>query len=211
MKVNVKMMSKFAVQPRKGKPGSAGFDLYLPEESGPLMLPYNSRRRIDTGVVFEVPQKSWVLIAPRSSWSTLNIRLSNTIGVVDPTYSGPDDHLLVDITRGPRLKSFVGIVPDERLLEPPHFKAWFTQQPKNKEETYSVEDLNNRKLVLQKDSFGGVHVFIEDEEVYELYKPGQRFVQVVFLPFEDVELLDTIAEEWGILENRGGYGSSGNS
>jgi dUTPase len=200
----LKCLSKYTAKPKKGKEGSAGFDLYLPLSEGPLFMPYGTRRRIDTGVVLNLDAKSWVLLAPRSSANSRGVRISNTIGIVDPTYSGPNDHLKIDLTRDPKADHFIGKLTDDEFNEVdlPHWLA--TRPHMDKKGTF----YDSSSYTKYQDSLGNHHFFVEVPDHFEIYGQGERFAQMVIIPFHDVTLLQQTLEEWS-GEDRGGYGSSG--
>jgi len=184
--------------------GSVGYDIALPPDFGNLVMPYNSRRTIDTGIVIKPPMKCLVLIVPRSSSRKKGIRISNTIGVVDPSYCGQDDNLIVDLTREPKKSTFVGKVSKEDV--PNNRDACqayctlhdFEPHLKNRMFLQSYYDPDKREY----------HIYEEGEDDLVVYGKGERFCQILFLPYYKPSLLEAKLEEFGI-ENRGGFGSTG--
>lgn len=71
--------------------GSVGYDLYATDT---VEIPPESLRLIRLGVIVAPPPGWFVAIVPRSStFRKLGILQSNSFGVVDPTYCGPDDEV----------------------------------------------------------------------------------------------------------------------
>lgn len=78
--------------PHVGSAQAAGFDLrvFLGENPRDDMTSINpgETKVIRTGLKFEIP-KDWVgLIMPRSSTGKLQVKLENTVGVIDSDYRG---------------------------------------------------------------------------------------------------------------------------
>lgn len=71
--------------PVRAKVGDAGADLKLKEDV--FLLP-NRKMRVGTGVKVEIPPGYVGLVVPRSSSGKLDIRLANTVGVIDSGYRG---------------------------------------------------------------------------------------------------------------------------
>jgi deoxyuridine 5'-triphosphate nucleotidohydrolase len=69
--------------PSVGTAGSAGIDLYLPENC--LLYPF-TKTLIDLRIGFEIPVGYVGLLAQRSSTGKLDIRLANTVGWIDSDY-----------------------------------------------------------------------------------------------------------------------------
>lgn len=196
--IEVEVCGKFGIEPVQAEPGSVGYDIRLPEHEGALVLPYNTRRSIDTGIIIRPPMKCWILISPRSSSRKRGIRISNTIGIVDPSYQGPDDHLIVDITREPKKDRFVGRIPRGTYRSPVDKAAWFAER--------GIEPVNVRSAILGSDDH--YHLFVSEPDHYEVYGPGERFAQVLFLPWYRADLVKKHLDQWEGL-NRGGLGSTG--
>ncbi len=70
--------------PTRATPDSAGLDLYAHSETpyGSCMVEYG------TGIAVEIPDGYTGFIFPRSSISGTSMRLSNSVGVLDPDYRG---------------------------------------------------------------------------------------------------------------------------
>lgn len=84
MKVKIKKLHPDAVIPKYAKADDAGLDLFAvrawKDRYGNMCY--------GTGLVVELPKDHVMLLFPRSSISKINLRLSNSVGVVDPGYRG---------------------------------------------------------------------------------------------------------------------------
>lgn len=198
--ITVEVCGKYGVTPFLSEDGSVGYDISLPDDAGCVMLPYDSRRTIDTGILFRVPFKCWVLLAPRSSSRKKNVRISNTIGIIDPSFNGPQDNLQVDLSRESKKRQFLGRVPisdvhDKDKMDQ-HLASWGVTR----------NDILTSVRCPHDNEF---HWFVEEEDDFLVFEPGEKFCQVVFLPFYRADLVEKQLEEWAITENRGGHGSTG--
>lgn len=197
----VQVHGKFGVLPVCMEEGSVGYDIALPEDVD-LVMPYNSRRVIDTGVIIKPPMKCFELVVPRSSSRKRNVRLSNTVGVIDPSYCGPNDTLHVDITRDSKKLNFVGTfqLPDSQT------NVGYSMMLKD------FCDEHNVKLYRASECYDPetrtVHVYEKPEDEFVVYRRGQRFCQVLFIPYYRPDLVESKLEEFE-SENRGGFGSTG--
>lgn len=193
----VEVHGKFGVIPVKKEDGSVGYDIALPEDFGNLVMPPNSRRRVDTGVIIKPPVACFTMVVPRSSSSTKNIRFSNTMGIIDPSYCGQEDTVKVDLTRDCPKSSFHGVYDTQET----NFEAYCKSHDLDLMYASRVED----------PSTGLAHVYIR--EICEndvVYKAGERFCQILFLPFYSPTLAETPLGAFS-TQNRGGYGSTGQS
>ena len=84
MQVKVKKLHPDAVIPRYAKQGDAGLDLTAISKS----FDDNGNTVYDTGLAFEIPEGYVGLLFPRSSNSKTDLRLTNSVGVVDSGYRG---------------------------------------------------------------------------------------------------------------------------
>lgn len=84
MEVRIKKLHPDAVIPKYAKTGDAGLDLTAVTKS------YDRDGNIvyGTGLAFEIPDGYVGLVFPRSSLSSLDIALSNCVGVIDSGYRG---------------------------------------------------------------------------------------------------------------------------
>jgi dUTP pyrophosphatase len=84
MKVNFKKLNDKAVKPKFGKPGDAGADLVA------TSVEWISLYQVvyGTGLAVEIPEGMVGLIFPRSSIRNYDLRMSNSVGVIDSGYRG---------------------------------------------------------------------------------------------------------------------------
>lgn len=84
MEVRIKKLHPDAVIPKYAKAGDAGLDLTAVTKS------YDRDGNVvyGTGLAFEIPDGYVGLVFPRSSLSSLDIALSNCVGVIDSGYRG---------------------------------------------------------------------------------------------------------------------------
>jgi dUTPase len=195
----VSVHGKFGVLPVCMGEGSVGWDIALPEREGNLLMPYNSRRAIDTGIILKPPMKCFVMIVPRSSSRKRGIRISNTIGIVDPSYCGQNDTLIVDLTRDSKKSEYVGTFRHGTVALPLNIVAKLYEDD-TKESSKNLTFLWDKDLCLY-------HLYQEPEDDLLVYKAGERFCQVIFFPWYKPELVEKTLEAFG--EDRGGFGSTG--
>jgi dUTP pyrophosphatase len=73
--------------------GAAAFDLVAAERT---WIPKSEMALIPTGLVVDTPLDHVLLLCPRSSlFSRHGLVLANSVGVIDPDYSGDDDEIKV--------------------------------------------------------------------------------------------------------------------
>lgn len=134
--------------PHKSNPSDVGWDLYCPET---VTLQPGDRKLIDTGLVMQPAPGHFLMIVPRSSSSKpgQTWHLANTVGVVDPSYCGPQDTLKVMVVKAP----------------------------------------------------------YEEPTTKPLFNKGDRFAQVLMIPYSDAPLEEVL--EPPVKEERGGFGSTG--
>lgn len=84
MKVKIKRLHENAVIPKYAKSGDAGLDLTAvsKEYDGDGNTVYS------TGLSFEIPEGYLGLLFPRSSNAITDLRLTNSVGVIDSSYRG---------------------------------------------------------------------------------------------------------------------------
>lgn len=83
--VAVKYLNPDAKAPKQGSKGDAGYDLTLVED---VVLQPGEKLQVSTGISIQVPENCGGFIIPRSSTGKLDIRLANTVGLIDPAYRG---------------------------------------------------------------------------------------------------------------------------
>lgn len=86
--------------PTKANPDDAGFDLYAPRD---IYLQPGDVTVVDLGITVKMdymPSASWFLALPRSSSGfKKGLFLLNTAGVIDQSFCGPDDRLMMLLGR----------------------------------------------------------------------------------------------------------------
>lgn len=140
MKVRFKRLHPDAVIPKYAKPGDAGVDLTaISVDWNP-----NGYYSYDTGLAVEIPEGYVGLIFPRSSIYKTDLKLSNSVGVIDSGYRGS-------------------------------IKANF---------------------------------YYDDFDTTTPYKVGDRIMQLIILPYPQIEL-EEVDELSDTSRGSGGFGSSG--
>lgn len=84
MKINIKKLHPKAQIPVRSTEHAAGFDITATE----ILDSSLDTIRYGTGLAFEIPVGYVGLLAPRSSICKTTLRLSNSIGILDPDYRG---------------------------------------------------------------------------------------------------------------------------
>ena len=84
MQVNYKATHLDAVEPKYAHIGDAGMDLTAVSKS----YDKDGNTVYGTGLAFEVPAGHVMFLFPRSSNSRTDLRLTNSVGVIDSTYRG---------------------------------------------------------------------------------------------------------------------------
>ena len=74
---------KDVLLPRRGTPGSAGYDFYAPER---IVIPAKGSIQFKTGIFSEIDPGYVLLLFPRSGLGMKGIRIANTVGVIDSDY-----------------------------------------------------------------------------------------------------------------------------
>jgi dUTP pyrophosphatase len=88
MNVKIKRIDKSMPLPQYKTSGAAGFDVYARET---VTLNPREVKLIPLNVVLEIPEDTWVLLAPRSSAHKLGITSANSIGIGDRDFCGDND------------------------------------------------------------------------------------------------------------------------
>ena len=205
----VEVHGKYDAIPSKAEEGSVGYDISIPEEEGDLVIPNNCRRIIDTGIVIQPPETCFELVVLRSSSYNQNIRISNTVGVIDPSYCGQDDTIMVSIERGPEQYEFKGKFNylEKGYKSPRNFIArHYMDSPVLSTESRTERSFPDLKWEVHEE--GLIHIFEKKENDPVVYEAGERFCQVLFLPFHKPNLVEKELDHFR-RENRGGFGSTG--
>ncbi len=89
MKLNVKKLSENAVIPTYGTEYSAGADLYVPRDSGKIVINPHKTVLVKLGIAVEIPEGYMGLIFARSGMaSKRSLAPANKVGVIDSDYRG---------------------------------------------------------------------------------------------------------------------------
>ena len=83
LKIKIKKLHENAVVPKYAKSGDAGLDL-----TATTYEHVNGRHVYGTGLAIEIPEGYVGLIFPRSSICKKDLRLTNSVGVIDSGYRG---------------------------------------------------------------------------------------------------------------------------
>lgn len=84
MNIKIKKLHENAVIPKYSKPGDAGMDLTAVE----VKRDTYGNLSYSTGLSVEIPEGYVGLLFPRSSISKTDLRLANSVGVIDSGYRG---------------------------------------------------------------------------------------------------------------------------
>ncbi len=88
MRVKIKRIDKSLPIPEYKTEKAAGFDVYSRET---ITIKPGEVRYIPLNIVLEIPEDSWVLLAPRSSAHKMGITAANSIGIGDGDFCGEND------------------------------------------------------------------------------------------------------------------------
>ena len=85
IEVRYKMLDETAHPPIQATEGSAGYDLTLTKE---LKLVSEAPCTVGLGFAVSIPKGYMGLVVPRSSAHKLQVKLGNTVGIIDSDYRG---------------------------------------------------------------------------------------------------------------------------
>ncbi len=92
MNINIKKLFEDAIIPTKAHTTDAGFDMYVHrtefQVSTKLNLHLYGKFIARTGVAIDIPEGYVGLLFPRSSIYKMDLRQSNSVGVIDAGYQG---------------------------------------------------------------------------------------------------------------------------
>lgn len=97
MKVAVRLKRLYSTihLPKYQSEKAAGFDIAAAEG---YTIEAGECKQINTGLVIETPPGHMLMLAPRSSlYSKKGLILTNSVGIIDEDYCGPDDHILLSL------------------------------------------------------------------------------------------------------------------
>lgn len=99
MEVKVFRVHPDAVIPQRAEDGAAGYDLRAIED---FTIHHGEKVIVRTGLVIQPPEGYHTEILPRSGLAFKhNIMLANNVGLVDRSFSGPDDEIKVMLYMAP--------------------------------------------------------------------------------------------------------------
>lgn len=201
-----------------GHAGSAGIDLITPVDiilpdhiDGPVQFV------VDTGVIIDLEDPQlYYQILPRSSWSKLNLRLANTVGVIDYAYRGPNDTIKVVIERSSpvihRMKKRWDLL-DWMDANDYDYRGYDDNWPiaGNMHKIVKMVPEHLRQFVVYNEEKDTWHFDeIERTRLDEVpFKAGERFCQIVVMRHENTGLNYVPYDSWGHTTSRGGFGSTG--
>lgn len=120
MRLFIKPMCSDFIPPKQSTEGSAGYDIFMPEDGG---IGYDETIKVNLGFASSIPKGHVALIFPRSGvGSKRGLELNNTCGVIDSDYRGEwvatlklkNPHASFAWEKGERLLQFL-IVPVPQL------------------------------------------------------------------------------------------------
>lgn len=125
MKVKIKRIDKELPLPQYQTPGAVAFDLYAREDAE---IEPGETKAVPANVIVCAPAGYMFMVAARSSLAKKKgLMLSNSVGVIDQDYCGPDDevHVLLynfkkepcEIKRGERLGQGIFVKIDKAEWE----------------------------------------------------------------------------------------------
>lgn len=113
MQINVVRLVENARIPTYATPGAAGFDFYSIEYG---QVTYGSPVSFGTGIAMSIPENHALLVFSRSGHGFKdNVRLSNSVGVIDSDYRG---EIKVKLTMDfPSWQNTLTVNPGERIAQ----------------------------------------------------------------------------------------------
>lgn len=94
MEIKIARIREGVALPRYIPESAACFDF---EAAQGVTIQPNEIVRIPTGLVIHVPPGYMLGIAPRSSAPKYGLSMPHSFGIVDPTYCGPEDEILIQV------------------------------------------------------------------------------------------------------------------
>ncbi len=88
MQVFIKRFDKTVPLPKQMTKGSAGFDVYLPED---LEIPAFSTKLVPLNIALKIPKNHFILLVARSSLYKKGVLLANGVGIGDSDFCGDQD------------------------------------------------------------------------------------------------------------------------
>ena len=202
--MQIKIYSKFGEKfaPIRAEIGSVGYDLVAPRD---IYLPHGCECMVDTGIVVDltgVERKLYTELRLRSSTGHKHsIMLKTTTGVIDPSYCGPEDTIKASLFRLPLMEKHLGtFVKDPDLASVP--VAYRLSSTVTDYNVYSFIGTDNKEMIS----------FYEVPRKYPpnnlVFKEGERFAQLLFVPYE-APMVKIVQKDELKPFSRGGIGSTG--
>jgi len=95
MKIRIKRIDGTIELPKYHTLESAAFDLAASEDA---VVAAKEIKLLKTGLIIETPPGYFLMISPRSSVPRKKgLSIPQSIGIVDPDYSGPDDEIMLQV------------------------------------------------------------------------------------------------------------------
>jgi len=189
--------------PLQSPKGNAGYDLYIPEGED-IHMPYNTRRKVDLKVIVETPIPLFMFMLPRSSTGTKNaksVRIANTAGVIDSTYRGQKDNVIVWLERESVKREYIGTL---KFVQSMTYGSVIAQAHRE----FGVPMTGETECIKVAENTYDVFSYPPDKDSTLVFKAGSRFAQCIFIPCADAKLVEAALEEFE-SKNRGGFGSTG--
>lgn len=125
LQIMIKKLRPHAVTPTRGSKWAAGYDLYFcPEDGQDAHIMGFHRMKLGTGIALSIPQGYFGAIYPRSGLAyRQGLRLTNSVGVIDPDYRG---EIMVPLFNDSGMERV--IEPGDRIAQiifEPYSEAWF--------------------------------------------------------------------------------------
>ena len=202
--MQIKIYSKFGPEfaPIRAEIGSVGYDLVSPFD---IYLPHGCQRMVDTGIVVDltgVDKKIYTELRVRSSTGHKHdIMLKTTTGVIDPSYCGPEDTIKASLFRLPLMDKHLGtfVRDPDMALSPVAYRLSANVIDYN---VYTFTGTDNIEMVS----------FYEVAKKYPannlVFKQGERFAQLLFVPYE-APMIKVVEKAELKPFSRGGIGSTG--
>ena len=87
--IHYKKLQEDAIAPTKGSAEAAGYDLYVPQSMGTILIPAHTTEKVSIGIAIELPLNTFGAIFARSGLATKEgLRPANCVGVIDSDYRG---------------------------------------------------------------------------------------------------------------------------
>lgn len=202
--MQIKIYSKFGPElaPIRAEIGSVGYDLVAPRD---IYLPHGCQQMVDTGIVVDltgVDKKIYTELRVRSSTGHKHdIMLKTTTGVIDPSYCGPEDTIKASLFRLPLMDKHLGTFVKVANLAPVP-AAYGLSHTVTEYNVFSFIGSDDKEMI----SFYEVPRKFPPNNL--VFKRGERFAQLLFVPYE-APMVKLVEKNELKPYSRGGIGSTG--